>query len=109
MMKIKNNTLFLNGQSITFIHRIRTVMKTPQGYLVLLDHWKNGSTGHCLYDNVFMVSEDLAVLWQIKGRKPRAYVDIFFYDNEYHAVDVEGASTVPDMSNGIMIREDFVK
>ncbi|MEK2688174.1 hypothetical protein [Bdellovibrio sp. GT3] len=108
-METKNNMLTANGNSITFIHRIRTIMKTPNGYLVLLDHWKNRGTGHCLYDNVFMVSENLTILWQIKGRKPRAYVDIFFYDNEYHAVDVEGASTVPDMSNGDMIREDFVK
>lgn len=108
-MTISGNTLEVNGKRVTFIHKIKTVLTSKGQYLVLLHFYKNINSGHELWNNVYGVNEDLDIIWQISGSKPRAYVDIFYYDEEFHAVDWEGMSCVPNIATGKIIREDFVK
>ncbi|WP_413575067.1 hypothetical protein ACLVWU_12455 [Bdellovibrio sp. HCB290] len=106
---IQKNTLTVDTYSFTFLHEISEVLETNDGYLVLLKYWVRAKSGYNLWDNVYMLNKKLELTWQIKGTKSRCYVGIFHYDGDYRAVDLDGVSSVLDMTDGKVIQEDFLK
>ncbi|WP_413575068.1 hypothetical protein ACLVWU_12460 [Bdellovibrio sp. HCB290] len=105
----KNNTFSIGDRSITFLHKIMSVDKVKDGYLVILNYWCDADLNYSFEDNIYKLNDNLEIQWQIQGYKPRCYVGIFVDEKNFRAISCDGMSVETDMATGKTISEKFVK